>query len=98
MEADSDGLVIDEPGSVVGAKQMYSKILLELFAIDEPCGQRIVDTWKDNLSATHSLKNDRPYTSLEEYVPFRIQDVASRFVPIIDEAYDHRTKKILGLV
>ena len=85
MKADSDGLVIDEPGFVVGAKQMHSKILLELFAIDEPCGQRIVDTWKDNLSATHSLKNDRPYTSLEEYVPFRIQDVASRFVPIIDE-------------
>jgi ophiobolin F synthase len=80
MKADSDGLVIDEPGSVVGAKQMYSKILLELFAIDEPCGQRIIDTWKDNLSATHGLKKDRPYTSLEEYVPFRIQDVASRLV------------------
>jgi ophiobolin F synthase len=80
MKADSDGLVADESGSVVGAKQMHSKILLDLFAIDEPCGKRIIDTWKDSLSATHGLKNDRPYSSLEEYVPFRIQNVAPRLV------------------
>jgi ophiobolin F synthase len=80
MKADSDGLVVDESGSVVGAKQMHSKILLDLFAIDEPCGKRIMAAWKDNLSATHGLKHDRPYSSLQEYVPFRIQDVASRSV------------------
>jgi hypothetical protein len=93
MKADSDGLVADESGSVVGAKQMHSKIQLDLFAIDEPCGKRIMAAWKDSLSATHGLKNDRPYSSLEEYVSFRIQDVAPRLVHPSTKVYDHRADK-----
>ena len=59
---------------------MYSKIILDLFAIDETCAQRITDAWKADLSVTRRLKNDRPYTSLEEYVPFRTWDAGTRLV------------------
>jgi len=81
MDPNGGGIVLDEPETVVGAKQMYSKIALDLFEIDEPCGQRVVDTWKVDVTVTRGLENDGPYTSLEEYVPFRVWDVAPRLVP-----------------
>ena len=91
MDPDGEGIVIDEPGTVVGVKQMYSKIALDLSAIDEPCAQRVIDMWKADVAAIMGLKNHRPYTSLEEYVPFRVRDVASRSVTsFVHRGSNHR--------
>lgn len=80
MDPDGDGIVLNDPDSVAGAKQMYSKILLDMFAIDEPCAQRVIDMWKQGLSVTRQLRNGRPYISLEEYIPYRTWDTAARLV------------------
>jgi hypothetical protein len=96
MDPDGDGIVIDEPGTVIGAKQMYSKIAIDLFAIDESCGQRVIDMWKADVSAIIRMKNHRPYSSLEEYIPFRIRDVASRLVTPSTSLTNHRADNYLG--
>lgn len=43
MDPQSDGLILDHSDSVIGAKQMNSRIMLELYEIDEPCGKRMIE-------------------------------------------------------
>jgi hypothetical protein len=43
MDPTSEGLIIEHADSVAGAKQMQAKIILNLFDIDQVCGQRILD-------------------------------------------------------
>jgi hypothetical protein len=77
MDPQSDGLILDHSDSVVGAKQMNSRIMLELYEIDEPCGKRMIEKWKTGMSITRQLKNERPYSNLEEYIPFRGLDTGA---------------------
>lgn len=56
---------------------MQSKIIRELFKIDKRGGQRILDSWKDCMAIIRKLRQGTPYTSLDEYVPFRSLDTAA---------------------
>lgn len=49
MDPNSDGLVIEQSESVLGAKQMQLKIILELFEIDEPCAKAVIETWRSGM-------------------------------------------------
>lgn len=80
MDPDSDGLVLSDPDTVLGAKQIQAKIILDLYDIDRPCGQRIIDMWKKGMSTTRQLKLRRPYTTLDEYIPFRSLDTGAPYV------------------
>lgn len=77
MSAHGDGLILDQPSSVLGATQMQSKIILDLFEIDELLGQQILDSWKDCMTIIRQLRQGTPYTCLDEYVPFRSLDTAA---------------------
>jgi hypothetical protein len=77
MDPQSDGLILDHSDSIVGAKQMNSRIMLELYEIDKSCGKRMIEKWKTGMSITRQLKNERPYSNLEEYIPFRGLDTGA---------------------
>lgn len=80
MSAGSDGLVLDQASSVLGATQMQSKIILDLFKLDEPCGQRILDMWKLGMTTTREMESRRRFQSFEEYLPFRSLDTGAPYV------------------
>ena len=71
MDPESDGLILNQAESVAGATQMQSRIILDLFDINQPHGQRIINKWKIGMATTRQLKQEKPYTNLEEYVVFR---------------------------
>lgn len=78
MDPASDGLIIEHADSVTGAKQMQAKILLDLFEIDQVCGQRIIDKWKLGMSITREMKRrKKTFRSLEEYLPYRSLDTGA---------------------
>jgi hypothetical protein len=75
MDPTSEGLIIEHADSVAGAKQMQAKIILNLFDIDQVCGQRILNKWKLGMSVTRAMKREKKtFDSLEEYLPFRSLD------------------------
>lgn len=75
MDPHSDGLIFEHADSILGAKQLQSRIIVELLNIDEACGKLMIDTWKTLLSTARSLKENQHYKNLDEYIPYRILDV-----------------------
>jgi ophiobolin F synthase len=57
----------------LGKTQIQAKIMTQLTSIDKVCTQRVKDVWQEMLTTTLRDK-DREFTSLEEYVDFRIVD------------------------
>ncbi|KAK3331321.1 isoprenoid synthase domain-containing protein, partial [Apodospora peruviana] len=62
-----------------GRKQLQSKMILQLMRTDNVCTRRIMDKWTTMLSTTITHKSDR-FSSLEEYLEFRITDTGAPFV------------------
>lgn len=71
-----DGPVLAQADSVTGAKQIQAKIMMELFAVDKPCGLRIITTWKACMDSNRRIRASPP-TCFEEYVPLRGLDTGA---------------------
>ncbi|KUL89338.1 hypothetical protein ZTR_03640 [Talaromyces verruculosus] len=66
--------------SVIGTKQIQSKMIMELLSIDPHCAEVVVDSWKTMIKTTAQLDKDRMFDNLEEYVDYRIIDTGAPFV------------------
>ena len=75
MDPHSDGLIFEHADSILGAKQLQSRIIMELLNVDEACGNLMIETWKTVLSTARGLKDTQSYTNLDEYIPYRILGV-----------------------
>ncbi|KAL4771843.1 isoprenoid synthase domain-containing protein [Aspergillus nidulans var. acristatus] len=69
--------------SVLGTKQIQSKMLLELLSIDTPCAEVVIDSWKTMISTTAKQDKQRVFRNLDEYVDFRIVDTGAPFVDML---------------
>ncbi|KAL4801265.1 isoprenoid synthase domain-containing protein [Aspergillus unguis] len=84
----TDNIALDETEyrtvrSVLGTKQIQSKMLLELLSIDAPCAEVVIDYWKQMISTTAKQDKQRVFDSLEEYVDYRIIDTGAPFVDML---------------
>ena len=60
----------------LGKKQIQAKMMLQLKSTDKVCTERVAKVWEEMLSTTVEQK-DRPFSSLEDYVDFRIIDTGA---------------------
>jgi hypothetical protein len=67
----------DHVNPALGKTQIQAKIITQLTSMDKVCTQRVKDVWEEMLTTTLRDK-DREFTSLEEYVDFRIVDGGTR--------------------
>ncbi|KAF3083605.1 hypothetical protein TWF102_000627 [Orbilia oligospora] len=63
--------------SIAGAKQLQSKILLELLETDLDCGRQLVEQWQEMVSTT--ITHSKNFNNLDEYLEFRILDTGCGF-------------------
>ncbi|KAI9376024.1 isoprenoid synthase domain-containing protein [Aspergillus egyptiacus] len=85
LNMDTDNIALDETEyrtvrSVLGTKQIQSKMLLELLSIDAPCAEVVIDSWKTMIATTAKRDKTRPFSNLDEYVDYRIIDTGAPFV------------------
>ncbi|RAH67449.1 bifunctional terpene synthase/polyprenyl synthetase family protein [Aspergillus aculeatinus CBS 121060] len=88
INAHADDIALDETEyrtvrSVTGTKQVQSKMLLELFAIDPACAQVVLDSWKTMIDTTATQDKTRAFQDWEEYVDYRIIDTGAPFVDML---------------
>ncbi|RAH78110.1 geranylgeranyl pyrophosphate synthase [Aspergillus japonicus CBS 114.51] len=88
INAHADDIALDETEyrtvrSVTGTKQVQSKMLLELFAIDSTCAQVVLDSWKTMINTTATKDKTRAFRDWEEYVDYRIIDTGAPFVDML---------------
>jgi hypothetical protein len=88
LNIDTDNIGLDETEyrtvrSVLGTKQIQSKMLLELLSIDTPCAEVVIDSWKTMISTTAKQDKQRVFRNLDEYVDFRIVDTGAPFVDML---------------
>jgi hypothetical protein len=55
---------------------MQAKMVLQLMNTDEVCTERVMGVWKTMISTTLRDK-DKEFSSLDEYVDFRIVDTGA---------------------
>ena len=60
----------------LGKKQIQAKMMLQLKSTDKVCTERITEVWEVMLSTTVEQK-DRLFSSLKDYVDFRIIDTGA---------------------
>ncbi|KAK4164713.1 isoprenoid synthase domain-containing protein [Cladorrhinum sp. PSN259] len=65
-----------------GRKQLQAKMMLQLLSTDKVCAERVLDVWKTMLSTTREDKF-RDFSTLEEYLDFRIVDTGAPFVEAV---------------
>ncbi|KAJ9663560.1 hypothetical protein H2198_000826 [Neophaeococcomyces mojaviensis] len=66
--------------SMIGSKQIQSRVMLELMSIDPVCAQVCVDAWKVMADTTSKRDKNIPFSSMEEYLEYRIIDTGAPFV------------------
>jgi len=62
----------------LGERQMQAKIALELLAIDREKGRRIMSGWERFAIQGSGSKTLMDFANLDEYIPYRSEDVAWR--------------------
>ncbi|KAL4994894.1 isoprenoid synthase domain-containing protein [Aspergillus recurvatus] len=88
LNMDTDNIALDETEyrtvrSVLGTKQIQSKMLLELLSIDAPCAEVVIDSWKTMISTTAKQDKTRVFDNMDEYVDYRIVDTGAPFVDML---------------
>ncbi|KAL3457458.1 isoprenoid synthase domain-containing protein [Aspergillus heterothallicus] len=88
LNMDTDNIALDETEyrtvrSILGTKQIQSKMLLELLAVDAPCAEVVINSWKEMISTTAKQDKTRAFDNLEEYVDYRIIDTGAPFVDML---------------
>jgi hypothetical protein len=62
-----------------GRTQIQAKMMLGLTSTDKVCAERVMRVWKTMLSTTLKDKA-KDFTTLEEYLDFRIVDTGAPYV------------------
>ncbi|KAL5041044.1 hypothetical protein BDW71DRAFT_212499 [Aspergillus fruticulosus] len=88
LNTDTDNIALDETEyrtvrSVLGTKQIQSKMLLELLSIDAPCAEVVIDSWKTMISTTAKQDKKRVFENLDGYLDYRIVDTGAPFVDML---------------
>ncbi|KAK5124909.1 hypothetical protein LTR85_001099 [Meristemomyces frigidus] len=88
LDKHTDGLILeraapDSKESVMGAKQLQSKIILELTNTDKRCAERVLSAWKTMVATTQEQKSAGDFQDIEHYVRFRSIDTGAPFVEAI---------------
>ncbi|KAL4961087.1 bifunctional terpene synthase/polyprenyl synthetase family protein [Aspergillus stella-maris] len=88
LNLNTDNIALDETEyrtvrSILGTKQIQSKMLLELLSIDAPCAEVVINSWKEMISTTAKQDKTRVFNNLEEYVDYRIIDTGAPFVDML---------------
>jgi uncharacterized FlaG/YvyC family protein len=60
----------------LGKKQIKSKMMLQLASTDKAASDRVMRVWEEMLATTVRDQN-KNFSSLEEYVEFRIVDTGA---------------------
>ncbi|KAJ5586656.1 isoprenoid synthase domain-containing protein [Penicillium hetheringtonii] len=55
-------------------------MLLELLAVDKPCAEVFIDSWKEMVATTASRDKSCLFATLDDYVDYRIIDTGAPFV------------------
>lgn len=58
-----------------GRKQMQSQLFLEMMAVDRECAVESMKAWAKFLEVGSGRQHSKRFTTLEEYLPYRIMDV-----------------------
>lgn len=58
-----------------GKKQIQSKIFAEMVAIDRERALTSINSWMEFLQLASGREHDKTFTTLEEYLSYRILDV-----------------------
>lgn len=61
--------------SRAGKKKIQSQIFLEMLAIDRPCAITTMKAWARFIEVGSSRQHNTRFTSLDQYIPYRIMDV-----------------------
>lgn len=82
LDSGTENLVLSETDyrtvrSATGTKQIQSKMLLELLEIDKPCAEVFIQSWKEMVATTASRDKSCLFTTLDEYVDYRIIDTGA---------------------
>lgn len=57
-------------------------MLLELLAIDKPCAEVFIQSWKEMVATTASRDKSSLFATLDEYVDYRIIDTGAPWVQL----------------
>lgn len=52
-------------------------MLLELLAVDKPCAEVFIDSWKEMVATTASRDKSCLFATLDDYVDYRIIDTGA---------------------
>ena len=74
------GLQSTKLRSVIGSKQIQSKMMLEMLSIDPERANVAIDAWRITVDTTAQRDQTIPFTNMEEYIDHRIVDTAALFV------------------
>ena len=66
--------------SVVGSKQIQSKMMLEMLSIDPERANVAIDAWKVMVDTAAKRNKTIPFANMEEYIDYRIVDTGAPFV------------------
>lgn len=66
--------------SVVGSKQIQSKMMLEMLSVDPECANAAIDAWRVMVDTTSKRDKTTPFTNMEDYIDYRIVDTGAPFV------------------
>ncbi|KAL4790372.1 isoprenoid synthase domain-containing protein [Aspergillus venezuelensis] len=88
LNLNTDNIALDETEyrtvrSILGTKQIQSKMLLELLSIDAPCAEVVINSWKEMISTTAKRDKTQVFNNLDEYVDYRIIDTGAPFVDML---------------
>ncbi|KAJ5889106.1 geranylgeranyl pyrophosphate synthase [Penicillium tannophilum] len=88
LDEGSDNIALNETEyrtvrSTTGTKQIQSKMLFELLAIDKLCAEVVITAWKEMVATTASRDKSCIFDGIEEYVDYRIIDTGAPFVDTV---------------
>ena len=66
--------------SVVGSKQIQSKMMLEMLSVDPECANAVIDAWRVMVDTTSKRDKTIPFINMEDYINYRIVDTGALFV------------------
>ena len=87
--------------STSGKSQMQAKLILELMSIDRERAKVLVKCWEQLMQVGASGSKDREFHNLDEYVPWRIDDVGEPYVftsILSTEGYVDMTRFWFGII
>lgn len=78
---------------------MLAKILLELMTIDRGRTSEVVKTWQQYISTSIGNSSNRGFSSLEDYVPWRIVNVGGPYAPsVFMKSLEHKLTRIRMMI